>query len=306
MPGPRWRVGMWVVCLCFAVCEVRLSPAQTPSTWWPDPSSGLMWTGRANAGSKGKGMTWREAKDYCSSLQLGGYSGWRLPAADEITAIAYSRHVDTSRDNRNPYDTLSLKGGIEGPYPRTLPSTWTSTLFGSNKALYGPNFPVAPFNQMLLASKGSTLCVRTLGSDLRQIAERIQVVRPVQDVPSLNASLPFAKAQQAYQAGRYQESIDQAKNALLLKSDFAPAYWAIGISYGMLGQWDLAVTNLGAALKIDENYDDAKNALKWAQMGQESAKKGKALKIQSPQWNWVLDPPVCYEQWVHRYLACGS
>ena len=126
---------MSLVCLCFTVYGVMLSQAQTPTIWWPDPTTGLMWTGQASAGSKGQGMNWQEAKDYCSALQIGGYSGWRLPTADEVTTIAYSRHVDTSYDNRNPYNTLALKGGIEGPYPRTLPSTWTSTLLGENEAL---------------------------------------------------------------------------------------------------------------------------------------------------------------------------
>jgi hypothetical protein len=302
----RYRIGMSFLGFCFAVSGAQLSPAQTPTTWWPDPSTGLMWTGHGYAGSKVQGMTWQEADGYCSSLQLGGYSGWRLPTADEVTAITYSRHVETSYGNRIPYDILSLKGGIEGAYPTTLPSTWTSTHFGNYQASYGPDFPVAPFDQMLLASKGSALCVRVMESDLLQLAKDVQVVRPVLDIPSLKASLPLAKAQLAYQKGQYQESIAEVKDALLLKPDFAVAYWGIGISYGMLGQWDLAITNLETALKLDKNYRDAEDSLKWAQEGQKAAKRGKSPKTQSPPWNWTLEPPVCHEQWISRYVACGS
>ena len=119
-------------------------------------------------------------------------------------------------------------------------------------------------------------------STLLQIAKEVQAVRPVQDILSLKASLPLAKAQQAYQAGQYQEGIAQAKNALLIKPDFATAYWAIGISYGMLGQWDLATTNLETALNIDRNYGDAKDALKWAQENEKASKKGNSPKIAKP------------------------
>lgn len=131
-------------------------------------------------------------------------------------------------------------------------------------------------------------------------------MKPVQDLLSLKASIPLTKARLAYQAGQYQESIAEAQNAVLIKPDFATAYWAIGISYGMLGQSNLAITNLKTALKIDKNYGDAKSALKWALDSQKAANKGKNSKLQDPQWDWTLEPSLCYEQSVNRYLACGS
>jgi tetratricopeptide (TPR) repeat protein len=83
---------------------------------------------------------------------------------------------------------------------------------------------------------------------------------------------------------QFQESIDLAKSALLVKPDFAPAYWAMGLSYGKLGQWDLAMSNFEAALKIDKDYGDAKSFQKWAKESQKAAKTGKRIKTQSPEW----------------------
>jgi tetratricopeptide (TPR) repeat protein len=122
-------------------------------------------------------------------------------------------------------------------------------------------------------------------ADLAQVAKDAQVDHPVQDVLTLKAYGPLNKARQAYQIGQYQESIAQAKNALLVKPDFAPAYWAMGISYGSMRQWDEAIANLGAALKLDKRYSDARDSLKWAKQGQSAAKKGKSPKLQSPEWN---------------------
>jgi tetratricopeptide (TPR) repeat protein len=51
--------------------------------WWIDPATGLRWT-RQDNGSK---VDWNQARNYCTSLRLGGYSNWRLPTIDELVAI---------------------------------------------------------------------------------------------------------------------------------------------------------------------------------------------------------------------------
>ncbi len=48
-----------------------------------DQVTGLMWQRQDD----GNTYTWSEAGDYCSNLQLGGYSDWRLPTAVELTSI---------------------------------------------------------------------------------------------------------------------------------------------------------------------------------------------------------------------------
>jgi tetratricopeptide (TPR) repeat protein len=152
-----------------------------------------------------------------------------------------------------------------------------------NFMVHGPD--INHFTGKMSTRWAGALCTRPMEAGLLQIAKEAQVRGPVSDLFTLKANVPLTNARIAYQDGQYQESVAQAKNALLVKPDFAPAYWALGISYGMSGQWNLAITNLEAALKIDKNYGDAKDALKWAQQGQKAAKDGKSPKAQNPQWN---------------------
>jgi hypothetical protein len=50
---------------------------------WTDPATGMIWAGQDN----GADINWSQASSYCANLQLGGYSGWRLPTIKEFTAI---------------------------------------------------------------------------------------------------------------------------------------------------------------------------------------------------------------------------
>ncbi len=129
------------------------------------------------------------------------------------------------------------------------------------------------------------VCVRTMEPNLLLTAKAAEVNHPVPDLQTLETFIPINKARLAYQAGNYQESISQAQIAVALKADPATAYRGIGISYGRLGQWDQALSNLQSALAIDKNYRDAETALKWAKDGLKAAKKGKQPKEPSPKWN---------------------
>ncbi|MGA8938088.1 MAG: DUF1566 domain-containing protein [Acidobacteriaceae bacterium] len=89
------------VLLCLTVsitqCCVAQEWTKDPTTWWPDPSTGLMWSGQIHSGPSTypklavpsrsmywMGLNWPQASDYCDSLALGGTSGWRLPTLDEV------------------------------------------------------------------------------------------------------------------------------------------------------------------------------------------------------------------------------
>ena len=262
----------------------------TPTTWWPDPTTGLMWAGQQTK----NGMTWQDATNYCTALQLGGYSGWRLPTQSEADAVTfyYKQYYNTKYGT--DYDSyLEFKGGISADF------VWTSTLSDSQDAwtvIAGLDAGGSPLffwwhgpdsnhlQEKVTNHRAHALCTRPMEADLLQTAKDAQVNVRVPDLVTLNAYVLLNKAKVAYGAGQYQESLAQAQNALQMKPGLAPAYWGIGISYGMLGQWDLAVTNLETALKIDKRYEDAKNSLKWAKQGQQAAKKNKAPKAKSPQW----------------------
>jgi formylglycine-generating enzyme required for sulfatase activity len=56
---------------------------------WTDPATGLMWTKQ----DSGSGVSWDQAKAYCSNLRLGGFSDWRLPTIDELQGI-YDPSID--------------------------------------------------------------------------------------------------------------------------------------------------------------------------------------------------------------------
>jgi len=305
MFASKSRLNTPIALFCLVAYGAQFSPclpSNDPNSWWPDPITGLMWAGHA-ADNNGRGLNWQESKAYCSSLQLGGYGGWRLPTSDEVMAIAYQVHVEPFNGSYNPYDRYSLKGGISGPYSLgdySIPGTWTSTLWSNNEAMMGPISSDPPLVHSLLDFKFFVICTRPMEADLLQVAKDAEVVYPVPNLLTLKATIPLSKAELAYQAGNYEESITQSKNALLVKPDFATAYWAIGISYGMLGEWNLAITNLETALNIDKNCGDAKDALKWAQQNEKASKKRNRSKLQDPQWNWKLEPALCFKRLVQQ------
>lgn len=280
-----------LLCLIALGAQLSIAASKQPTTWWPDPSTGLMWAGR----TPGSAMNWKKADGYCASLQLGGYSGWRLPTLDEVKAITYLKdHREGSR-NGDTGDYWVLKAGIkaEGANFNDFGYwIWTSSTVADKNAWTEKVSPYFPYERTNTVSSPMTssfshvaLCTRPMESEILQMAKVARPNRPVPDILTLKAYLSLAKARLAYQTGQYQESINLAKNVFLVKPDFAPAYWAIGICYGRLGQWDLAVTNLEKALKFDKDYDDAKDSLTWAEEGQKAAKSGGSPKIQTPQWN---------------------
>jgi tetratricopeptide (TPR) repeat protein len=229
--------------------------------------------------SYGYPLNWQQASDYCATLKLGGFSGWRLPTLDETKAI----------------ETVGPRGGepsLKGQTKRYDTYLWTSTPSPKDTKT-ARIFPAAVTdlsdtnlkkNLFAYGTPMAALCVRPMEADILQVAKDAQVNHPVPDLQTLKANVPLNTARLAFKTGQYQESIAQALDALSIKSKFAPAYWSMGISYGMLGQWDQAVSNLKSALKIDKKYKDAKTALKWAKDCQKAAKNGKSSKDKPPVW----------------------
>jgi hypothetical protein len=316
-----------LVYLIFAGTQCSL--AQYPTNWWPDPSTGLMWSGEMTPTKTGppfgtrtvNGFTWQQATDYCSSLQLAGYVGWRLPTLDEVKAVtAVMPHSETSSelvssgkdlnapphfaDVTSSHKELLFKGGLHNDwdidnrrysYDPSVEYTFAMDLWTSTQSQ--PDLRSAWIFELLGSSKGyltkdvtdekvGVICVRAMEPDLLKVAKAAGEAPPVPDIQTLQNFIPLNNARLAYQAGNYQESITQAQTAAItLKASPEIAYRGIGISYGRLGQWDQAIANLQSALKVDQYYGDAVTALEWAKDGQKAAKKGKLPKEPNPTWN---------------------
>ncbi len=61
--------------------------------------------------------------------------------------------------------------------------------------------------------------------------------------------------------GRYQESIDDCKQAIRIRPDYADAYYNLGVTYGKLGRWQEAIDVHKQTIKIKPNYVKAYNNL---------------------------------------------
>jgi tetratricopeptide (TPR) repeat protein len=68
-----------------------------------------------------------------------------------------------------------------------------------------------------------------------------------------------------HQAGRFQESIDAARQALRLKPDYAEAYNNIAAAYEGLEKWDEAIAAAREALRIRPDFPLARNNLAWSE-----------------------------------------
>jgi Protein of unknown function (DUF1566) len=301
------HVGVFLIFLCLLFGGTQIGSSESPrvpTTWWPDPSTGLMWTGQSSSQLRGA-MAWDDAGNYCSSLALGGFPGWRLPTLDEMRGAEYFFPVTETDKNGvgQTVDYLAMKGGI---LISDATRVWTSTPAGDQQYMsvfmgppdvFGMLFKPKQWGTILdparanahervskVSDRNAVLCVRSIDPDLLQIAKDAQVSQPVPDLLTLKANVPLNKARQAFQARDYQAAITRAQSAIAIKPDLAPAYWGIGVSYGSLGQWDQAVSNLESALKIDKGYGDAKDSLQWAKDNQKAAKHGKTAKDKPPLW----------------------
>jgi len=97
------------------------------------------------------------------------------------------------------------------------------------------------------------------GAADRQLPDAEQLVR-TNPTPEnyLNLSLLY------HRAGKYQECIDAARQALRLKPDYAEAYNNIAAAYEAMAQWDEAMKAAGQALRINPNFQLARNNFLWA------------------------------------------
>ena len=103
-----------------------------------DPKNKLMWTLTDN----GKNLDWKNASAYCQALRTGGYSDWRMPQIQELSA-AYSPNSTRSTAPLTRAETSYFGGQrafdpvgsmwdyhINGGIILTGPNVWSGTPLG--------------------------------------------------------------------------------------------------------------------------------------------------------------------------------
>ena len=141
-PSPVWKTGQNT---SYAVSDDGDFKAGTP---WPLPRfsdhadgtvtdnlTGLMWS--KNANPAGSSKTWQGALDYVKTVNIGGYTDWRLPNIKELSSL-----VDWSKDSpilpaNHPFQNVIFEK--YGLYPGTL-VYWSATTLQAETP--GPFFPI--------------------------------------------------------------------------------------------------------------------------------------------------------------------
>jgi hypothetical protein len=92
---------------------------QSKANTWTDQSTGLMWAHNDHGDGA---LEWQQARSYCQSLTLGGYSGWRLPEIDELKQI-YDATQNVTGSNYGQVKMYHIKGSIQ----LTSDAVWSNT-----------------------------------------------------------------------------------------------------------------------------------------------------------------------------------
>ena len=155
---------------------VKLKPVYVPPVVKPQTHStknivtidGLMYQNQPFT----KEYTWKEAKEYCQDLTLGGYSDWRLPTRAELNKISNIKMYEKFDDNydkwfdKNKHRRFKNSKGeyhfIDKRFIENMPKNswfWTSEEKDSSSA-WGVFFEVGSDGWDGKSSKGLALCVR--------------------------------------------------------------------------------------------------------------------------------------------------
>ncbi len=122
--------------------------------------------------------------------------------------------------------------------------------------------------------------------------------------PANNPAAPFINASlAAYQAGRYEQSIDAAKQALAVDANSAEAWNNLGAGYGALGQWDRGIAAEQQALLRNPKLQIAGNNLRWFQR-QQAQTPDAAGKLNGAQP--APNPPTTVADYVNLSLSLNQ
>ncbi|MES2390191.1 MAG: DUF1566 domain-containing protein [Acidobacteriota bacterium] len=284
--------------LLFAPALLHAQLRGTPTSWWPDPATGLLWTGWPREAD----MNYADAQSYCSSLLLGGYSQWRLPTLGELDPLIVEEELGEVTDpSQFPvmYLTLTFDRDpqISGWLWSTTPSQFgslTTARMGQRGSQLGRYASSKPTDY-----KGhSALCVRAMDPDLLALATAAHPVSAVRDLKQLQAISLAAKSHADFGAGQFQSAMDDARQSLLLNAEpinfpaYIDAAYNIGLAYGLLGQWDESLKTLQAMHKKYGNFSDIGVNLKLTkQFQKQSQTDPNAL----PEWRLAAEAKEALE-----------
>jgi len=132
-----------------------------------------------------------------------------------------------------------------------------------------------------------------IAPDNAEVLQYLQAARDKKVKPVIVAGQPkgpdpakyLTLSLQYYQAGKYQECINAAAEAVKLKPDYAEAYNNMGTAYNQLKQYNKAIPFLQKAIALKPNFLLAKNNLAVAQAGIKGAKQPDAApKLSAEQY----------------------
>lgn len=276
--------------LLFAPTFLHAQLPSPPTWWWPDPATGLVWTGWPRKVD----MNYAESQSYCSSLSLAGYSRWRLPTLAELDRVIVEKEVGEVTDPTqfpDLYLTLIfnqdiLSGWLWSTTP-SQPGELTTARMGRRGSQLGRFASSKPTDL-----KGhSALCVRAMNPDLLALATAAHPVSAVKDLRGLQAISWDAKSHADLGSGQFQTAINDARQALLLDpevlyAESIDATYNIALAYGLLGQWDESLKRLQAVHKKYGTFKDISVNLKLTkQFQKQSQTDPNAL----PEWRLATE-----------------
>jgi hypothetical protein len=161
----------------------------------------LMWTNKDN----GKRIEWAEAKNYCGTLRLGGFSDWRLPSVDELKSIS---------EGKRAFDESVAIYHVKKGVFLSDPSVWSST--------EGTGFDFGTEDDI----GGRALCVRV---DNGQAPTQAPQAPPF---PASNQALPASGKPASDQTVQSKASWPDARGAYAAKSsEDIPAFPTVLTGY---------------------------------------------------------------------------
>jgi protein O-mannosyl-transferase len=106
-------------------------------------------------------------------------------------------------------------------------------------------------------------------------SNREWILGEMTQAPPGSAEAHIRESLKHYQAGRYEESLKAAQQALKLKPDMAEAHNNIAVAYAQMKQWDRAFEEVNIALRLKPDFQLAKNNLAWISSERSKPSAGK-------------------------------